>query len=355
MKFTFLLPLLLLGKLVFAQASSREPLFQNHQDGYNLFRIPTIIKAKSGKLLAFCEGRKSIMDHGDIDLVMKSSDDEGQTWSKLTVVWNDAKNTCGNPCPVVEQLSGDIIVVGTLNNDKVFVLRSVDEGQSWETPLDITQAVKPQHWKWYASGPGHAIQMQHNSFQQRLVVPCNHTENDKKGHISHLIYSDDGGNTWLLGASVAQVDTDECTVVELSNGQLQLNMRNARKGEPYRKTSLSTDGGLHWSIPQLNYGLLEPTCQGALLRYALEPNLLLFVNPKHARKRKNLSLSISTDDGQTWNKHIVLWKRKSAYSDIVVLDNGDVLCIFEAGKLWPYGGIFSIVLTKSAMLEALKD
>src|SRR5262249_15992791 len=72
--------------------------------GYHTYRIPSLIVTNGGVLLAFCEGRKSGRgDTGDIDLVLKRSRDGGKTWDKTQVVWDDADNTCGNPCPVVDR------------------------------------------------------------------------------------------------------------------------------------------------------------------------------------------------------------------------------------------------------------
>lgn len=321
-------------------------LFKNNKDGYNVFRIPAIVKTKSGKLLAFCEGRKNLFDGGNIDLVMKSSNDNGNTWSAIKVIWNDGNNTCGNPSPVVDEQTGNIILLATLNNNKVYVLTSADEGESWKTPIDITNDVKPANWQWYATGPVHAIQMQSKAYPNRIVVPCNHTVKDSGKHITHVIYSDDAIH-WKLGGSVPTLQTDESTVAALNNGQLLINMRSNDRKLPNRKVSISSNGGVSWTTAIYDTTLIEPICQGALLRYTPEPSLLLFSNPKHTKRRKNLSLQISNDEGKSWHKQVSIHKGKSAYNDIVVLPNNDVLCIFETGKGLPYAGIAIKVIEAS--------
>ena len=334
-----------------AQTSGLQELFKNHKDGYNVFRIPTVIVTRSGKVLAFCEGRKNLFDNGDIDLVMKTSTDNGKTWSTLKVVWDNDNNTCGNPAPVFDKVTGAVIIVATLNNDKVFVLRSPDEGSNWETPLDISAYVKLPDWKWYATGPVHAIQLEQPAYKNRLLVPCNHTVTGIDKHVSHIIYSDDNGKTWKLGGSVSAVNTDECTVAELANGNLLLNMRNADRVLPNRKISISNDGGSTWTTPTYDSILVEPVCQGSLLRYSFSPDILLFSNPKHKKKRKNLTLSVSKDSGKTWAKQITIYAKKSAYNDIVALNNGNILCLFETGKLLPYAGISTTIIKQAAITE----
>ncbi|MFN8322984.1 MAG: sialidase family protein [Chitinophagales bacterium] len=328
-------------------------LFKNHSDGYPMFRIPTVITAGSGRILAFCEGRKSLFDSGDIDLVMKTSDDQGKTWSPLQVIWNDGSNTCGNPTPVLDRTNGDVIVVATLNNDSVFVLRSANEGKHWETPVNITASVKPDSWKWYASGPVHAIQLEQATYKNRLMIPCNHTLTKPGKHIAHIIYSDDSGKTWHLGGSVPADDTDESTVAELTNGELLLNMRNSDRTWLSRKVSHSTDGGLTWSVPVFDSVLIEPVCQGSLLRYSQMPDILLFSNPRHTKQRKNLTLAVSIDGGKTWSRLLSLWRRRSAYSDLVVLADGDVLCLYETGKVLPYSGIALTFVKRESISNCL--
>src|SRR5687767_10054155 len=75
-------------------------------DGYHTYRIPSLLVTTKGTVVAFAEGRrKGTSDTGDIDLLMKRSDDGGKTWSKQSMVWDEGPNTCGNPCPVVDRFT----------------------------------------------------------------------------------------------------------------------------------------------------------------------------------------------------------------------------------------------------------
>ncbi|MFB6437306.1 hypothetical protein ACFCVY_11060 [Streptomyces sp. NPDC056411] len=50
-------------------------------EGYTSFRIPSVVRARSGAVPAFAEGRvPSAADSGAIDLVLKRSLDGGATW-----------------------------------------------------------------------------------------------------------------------------------------------------------------------------------------------------------------------------------------------------------------------------------
>ncbi|MCS7073277.1 MAG: glycoside hydrolase [Bacteroidia bacterium] len=321
-------------------AQSRDiPLFQNKKDGYPVFRIPAIIRANNNRLIAFAEGRKSLRDHGNIDLVYKISDDSGKSWSNIQVLWNDGKQTCGNPTPVFDEVTCDVLLIATLNNDRMFVFRSQDNGNTWSIPQEITSSVKENSWSWIASGPGHAIQLlRHSSYRNRILIPCNHTTQGSSQHRSHVIFSDDNGKTWKIGGLVPSLFTDECMAVELSDGTVLLNMRNQNKKQNCRKISLSHNGGQDWTIPVCDSNLVEPTCQASIL--SATSSTLYFLNPRHAIQRKNLTLQQSTDDGKTWQLVQVLRNGKSAYSDMVELPNGAVLCVYEAGRFLPYSGIF---------------
>ena len=102
----------LLAAAAFSGASAAAPLEQQNvfvarQGGYHTYRIPSLIVTSNQMLLAFCEGRKNASsDTGNIDLMLKRSSDGGKTWSEQQVVWDDGPNTCGNPCPVADKMTG---------------------------------------------------------------------------------------------------------------------------------------------------------------------------------------------------------------------------------------------------------
>lgn len=332
-------------------------LFKSGEDGYKCYRIPAIVTTKRGTLLAFAEARRNNCgDAGNIDLVVKRSSDGGKTWSPMTLVWDDGENTCGNPAPVVDQKTGTIHLLSTWNLgtdhekqiiDKtskdtrhVFVLTSSDDGASWSTARDITTDVKKPEWTWYATGPCNGIQMRTKKYRNRLVIPCDHIEADSKKYFSHSIYSDDNGKSWKLGGTTPTDKVNECSVAELPSGTLLLNMRNYTSVR-VRQTATSNDGGESWSALEGDTTLVEPVCQGSLLtyRYKGRPSFLAFSNPAHQKSRINMTVRLSYDEGKSWAKKMVLHPGPSAYSNLVVLPNGNLACLFEAGQQSPYEGI----------------
>ncbi|OHB67628.1 MAG: glycosyl hydrolase [Planctomycetes bacterium RBG_13_60_9] len=336
-------------------------VFASGTDGYHTYRIPALLVTKNGTLLAFCEGRKnSRSDTGDIDLLVKRSTDGGKNWSRQQVVWDDGANTCGNPCPVVDQTTGVIWLPLTWNHGedqerqinsgsskdtrRAFVTHSDNDGLTWSKPQEITTLVKRPGWRWYATGPGVGIQLERGKWEGRLLLPCDHSDpkpDDPAGYRSHVIYSDDHGKTWQLGGIISPA-VNECQVVELADGTLMMNMRNYGRVKNTRAVATSTDGGATWSPVRHDPVLVEPVCQASFLRYTRQPpadrNRLLFSNPAppEVSPRRDMTIRMSYDEGQTWPVSRVLWAGPAAYSCLAVLPDGEIACFFEAGDKQAY-------------------
>jgi sialidase-1 len=325
---------------VWANARAEETvIFKAGEDGYHTYRIPALIATPKGTLLAFCEGRKTARgDAGDIDMLLKRSTDGGKTWSKQQLVHEeggDQKITIGNPCPVVDRETGTIWLPLTRNNDAVLMMSSSDDGLTWSTPRDITQWTKKDNWTWYATGPGNGIQLTVGKHPGRLVIPCDHRVKDEKDKNlstrSHVIYSDDHGKTWQIGGLLT-AGTNECAVVELESGELLINMRSYR-GKKQRAISRSRDGGLTWSEVEDDPNLIEPICQGSLIQIPQNDpqgtTRLAFSNPADQKSRRNLTLRLSNDGGQTWPFSKVLCEGSSIYSSLAWIPNSDIGVLFE--------------------------
>lgn len=322
-------------------------VFVAGQEGYHTFRIPSLLTTPSGTLLATCEGRKNNRrDHGNLDLVLKRSEDLGQTWSDLQVIYEEGGDkdvTIGNPCPVVDQETGTIWMPFCRDNDDVFVMHSKDDGLTWSNPREITSNVKPADWGWYATGPGVGIQLTRGKYNGRLVIPCDHRErrDGKWIKMSHVFYSDDHGETWKLGGTVAN-HTDECQVVELHDGRLMINMRNywAREGGKNdlggkRAVATSHDGGETWGDLEFDATLIEPICQASFLKHSddvFREAPLFFSNPASIDSRSQLTIRMSTDQAKTWPVKKTIHTGPAAYSCLAVLPDRSLGCLYEAGE-----------------------
>lgn len=344
-----------LGTHCFAADSNESvetDVFRSGEGNYHTYRIPSVIATTKGTLLAFCEGRvKDKSDSGNIDLLLRRSTDGGQTWSPPQVVWDDAGNTCGNPCPVVDRETGAIWLLLTWNDGKmpeksmkpgfgedsrlVFVSHSDDDGQTWSKPQNITRDVKREEWSWYATGPGNGIQLEKGECKGRLVIACDHKIPAEKDALSysHVIYSDDHGKSWQLGGGPEHDKCNECEVVELADGKLLLNMRSHDRSVRMRQVSHSDDGGATWSKAMPDETLIEPICQASMRRYRWptrdEAGVLLFSNPADNRIRQRLTIRASTDDGKSWRASKLLCEGSSAYSCLCVLPDGSIGCLYE--------------------------
>lgn len=336
--------------------------FVSGTQGYNTFRIPAVVRAKNGDVLAYAEGRvESAGDTGAIRVVQRRSSDGGCTWGPMTVVSDNGNATAGNPAPVVLP-DGTVVLLTTRNgrvteqqimsgavsqedSRRVYVQRSKDNGRTWSPAKEITSVAKKADWRWYATGPGHAIVLRSG----RIVVPANHSSappagstdvgTEAKYYGGHDLISDDGGRTWRIGFTEDRTDTavaaNETTLAQLPDGRVYFNSRNQGTG-PNRVDAYSTDGGATLAAPyQPQPALSIPKVEGSLLQTS-RPDLLLFAGPSNPISRRSMAIRASGDGGRTWRQTLLVSDSPAAYSDLLQLGGSTVGLLYETGVSGTY-------------------
>jgi len=331
-------------------------VWQDADGVYKHYRIPAIIVTQNETVLIFCEGRSG-RDASDIDLLVRRSEDNGRSWSEQAIVWEDENNTCGNPCPVIDEETGRIILFMSWNlfeeggrtvvtksgkdTRRPFMCYSDDDGLTWSEPLDMTASCKDPDWGWYATGPGVGIQLRSEKYKNRLVIPANHSYTVKApdepvivegyGYGAHALLSDDGGATWRMSLPITP-GCNESQVVELSDGRLMMNMRSYN-GLNCRAVSISEDGGETWSEIEHAIQLAEPVCQASIMEYGQYRGrrMFLFSNPAALDERTALTVKTSFDDCKTWSNAKLIDGKRVQYSCMAVLPDGNIGILYEIG------------------------
>jgi sialidase-1 len=335
-------------------------VFVAGRDGFPAIRIPSLVVTKQGTLLAFSEGRAfEHADQANNKLVLKRSTDSGKTWGAMQVIADDGTNCLNNPCAVVDQQLGRVIVMfqsypanhresdgsikpGLEGPDIVrnYVVTSDDDGATWSSLQDVTRSTKHgERVTIMASGPGIGIQLQRSAQHRgRILIPFNEGPFGVWGVLA--VFSDDGGKTWQTGEpapgccvtnGVGKITSlvNEVQMVELSDGSVMLNSRKWG-GKAVRKIAVSHDAGRTWSAIAEEPTLRDNGCMASILRYSSmnESSLLLYSYPDSA-KRENGTIRASFDDGKTWPVKRVLWPGSFAYSVLTRLPDGSIGCLFE--------------------------
>lgn len=343
-------------------------VFPANSNGVTRHRIPGMVVTTKGTVLAYCEARiNNSSDWGEIEIHLRRSTDGGKTWDAPRRIAHrgarlegnprkksggEREQTVNNPVAIVDRVTGAIEFVYCVNYARAFAMRSTDDGLTWTDPVDITASFEPfrRHydWKVIATGPGHGLQLKNG----RLVVPiwlAYGAVGDHKPSASATIYSDDHGRTWRAGDiafpnSGDFGDPNETMITTTADGRVLLVARNVSKANR-KLVSVSADGATGWSTPRFHEQLWEPICMASIVAHPSRPGTQLYSAPHTlARdasgreipagrgKRENLSIKLSRDDGKTWPVNRTLEAGPSAYSDLAILPDGRVLCLYEAGN-----------------------
>ncbi|SOD92133.1 sialidase family protein [Spirosoma fluviale] len=348
------------------QAIVETTVFQNGEGGYLCYRIPAIVKTPKGILLAFAEGRRTDCgDFGDVDIVLRTSKDNGQSWSPIQTAVDFGTQQAGNPTPVFDLSdsrfpNGRLFLLyntGTASEAdvrkglavrEVWYKTSTDGGQTWSEPVNITTQVSrpnkpdvnpgyafPEDWRSYANTPGHALQLQKGRYKGRIFVAANHSEGQPqpqfRDYRAHGFYSDDHGKSWQLSPTIPYPGGNESTAAETTDGGLLLNARNQSGDVKNRLLTFSASAGERWDPVVVATDLPDPVCQGSMINYQPRrgQSVLLFANANSQTSRINLTVRVSRDNGKSWSAGKTIYAGSSAYSDLVIQQDNRVGVLYE--------------------------
>lgn len=340
-------------------------LFEARQGGYRTYRVPGILATPNGTVLVTTEARPGGGDWGNNDIALRRSLDGGRTWGetvKLIRRQDYGPGPLSNFVMINDTAEKCIHALYCHNYERLFMMRSTDEGATFSEPVEITAMLLPFResypWRVIATGPGHGIQLNNG----RLVVPVWMSDGSGTefgpGNLGHrpsevaVITSDDHGATWQCSDFVAHttpniINPSETIPIQLNDGRVLLNIRSESR-ENRRIISVSADGATGWSDPLFDDALLEPVCMASLLKLEYtntQPQPIIFANPDNleneltpgggnlAHDRKRLTVKLSLDDCQTWTASRILEPGPSGYSDLAQSPDGTICCVYEDGML----------------------
>ena len=328
------------------------------------FRIPAMVATNKGTLLAVYDmrynSRRDLQGHMDIGL--SRSTDGGETWARPVPIMDMKKfgglpedqNGCSDPNILVDRKTGEILVSAVWTHGKpgthqwvgkgsepghsihkssqFMMVRSKDDGLTWSEPENWTKRLKDPKWCLFAPAPGNGI----NLMDGTLVMPTQ--GRDATGFpFSNFMWSKDHGKSWTL-SSPARDNTTECSVAELKDGSLMLNIRDNRNRKDKSKTngravSVTDDMGKTWKVHSSDHGALpEPVCMASLISHDLKDGrrVLFFSNPNSKYKREKMTVRMSLDQGKTWPKSILLDQKGGAYSSLAMVDDRTLGILYES-------------------------
>ncbi len=320
------------------------------------YRIPAITATKDGKrLVVLTDDRKQ--SQGDLPnhcyVVAQYSDDNGKTWS-------DPLTVAGTPETGGNYGHGDASIVTNRDNGEIVgimtsagtyghgffagtaaepprwkTITSRDGGLTWEAPVDHTDDLfgakcsnpETQTWKSGFSGSGAALQKRDGTLVSNFV----NRQADNSQHF-YFFMSKDGGKNWYVSGTSGTAGADEPKSLERNNGDLAISVR----ASGYNYHNVTSDDGETWHYPsqtRFTTGISGNACDGEYMVWCstLEGNpwnIALQTLP-NSGSRENVSIALSTDEGETFGSPKTICPRGSCYSATVVLPDGTLGVYYE--------------------------
>jgi len=317
--------------------------------GYGCYKIPTMLQTVDGTLLAMIEARKfSCDDHGYVDLVLRRSTDQGETWLAPKLMYSNSTDahwtTVGDGNFVQDTDTGKIWLLHTRNNSHLFISFSDDDGLTWSSPVNVTTTLKKNIDGSVGTGHDGGRQLSAGPHKGRILIPT-------YSGGPYTIYSDDHGVTWKMGDLVPAEHyvegssagewtlaetgsfTEEGTPILLASVRNSPNIPEDVTGKGFRLQSLSRDGGVTWGDVWEVKELPEPIrgCEGSMVFHPATQKLYFsHPDPSLGLFRNTMKVWSSDNMGATWEDHTVVWKLSAGYSSMVVLNGtGDIGIFYD--------------------------
>ena len=235
-------------------------------------------------------------------------------------------------------------------NHVVWVRSSSDNGKTWSDRRQIVYPDEPHetsdglYWRQAEPGPGNGIQLrwqdESGAPNGRLIVPAKRsgskTPNGEVTVEPFVYYSDDHGKTWRAGNVTPGPDANEDEVVELTDGSVLLDAR--QNSGDFRRRHLSTDGGVTWGADRPD-DIPITAVDGSLSRYSAVRSMhdrdrLLFSGPRgeSGLNRNNITVWTSYDEGKTFTNPVQFNTGFAAYSVLQRLPDGTIGMVVETAQ-----------------------
>ncbi|WP_455497984.1 exo-alpha-sialidase [Coprobacter sp.] len=328
---------------------TRKLVYAPGDNGSTNYRIPALVVAKDNSLVIATDKRKYNETDlpQDIDIVINRSEDGGRTWSEPVTIaqgtgvghgFGDAAlaHTTEENGLICVFVGGDGLWESTVQSGKKiksYMCKSSDNGKTWSEPREITQYIygttcsDPSRQSWKASffGSGNGLL----TSTGRIMFVAAIREGYAQSLNNYVIYSDDNGDTWNISGK-ASTGGDEAKVVELTDGRILMSIRHGGA----RWYNISDDGGLTWNPTTSSWSEMQANaCNGDIIRYTsvndgYETNRLLHSVP-NSTERRNVSVFVSYDEGETWSIKKSICPYQSVYSSLAILPDGTIGAYIE--------------------------
>ncbi len=327
--------------------------------------FPSIARLANGELLVAYSDSPSHSNFSSI--AMRTSSDEGRTWSAPTTIV-DTPGVPDEKEPNVTVLrNGDVLIwyydfnnPNRSNNRTINIIRSTDDGATWSAPI-VPDTVAYDSTYGYAAGNGELIELDNGD----LLLPFT-AMRDRRGHAgapgAHVLRSLDGGATWdvddervvmwsgpdyyLPGTTTPATWYVEPAVVDLGGGEVMMVARTSyNPQDAVMRVSYSSDHGDTWTAPVDIPGLKGDAPHLLRLR---DGNVLLTWGDRSrawGQGRPTAGLVYDPATGWAGTEQTLIYRGPrdfgdQAYSGSVQLLDGSVLTVYYDRMAGTIGGTF---------------